>query len=412
MLMLHHPLEARLTPRPSCLLTRAGWLALAALALFILPLVAQAASPTEVSRVAIVERKDGKGYVIRIKTNQKPQFQILETEVNEALEVRLMNTRIQRGFRRGEPHGPILDYAVHAEGPNLTFHFDLDATIPLRTAIYRDAATPDLLIGVTFLEPRPVEVEAPVANEPQVVREDARKRWTLDTIVIDAGHGGKDPGAQHNGVSEKNVVLPVALKLGKYLEELLGVRVVYTRTDDTFVPLHERGKIANREGGKLFISIHANAIARGNAYGTETFFLGMHRTDTAREVMERENGVVNLEADQSHYEDFDENALIMYTLAQSAYMQKSEALAAAIEDQFANRVGRKSRGVKQAGFIVLYAASMPSVLIELGFLSNRREARFLSSEQGQDYMASAIFRAIRDFKETYESELNVAATGQ
>ncbi|GAB5518129.1 MAG: N-acetylmuramoyl-L-alanine amidase [Rhodothermales bacterium] len=412
MLMLHHPLEARLTSRPNRLLTRTGWLALAALVLFLLPLVAQAASPTEVSRVAIVERKDGKGYVIRIKTNQKPQFQILETELNEALEVRLMNTRIQRGFQRGEPHGPILDYAVHAEGPNLTFHFDLDATTPLRTAIYRDAATPDLLIGVTFLEPRPVEVEVPVANAPQAVREDARKRWTLDTIVIDAGHGGKDPGARHNGVSEKNVVLPVALKLGKYLEDLLGVRVVYTRTDDTFVPLHERGKIANREGGKLFISIHANAIPKGNAYGTETFFLGMHRTDTAREVMERENGVVNLEADQSHYEDFDENALIMYTLAQSAYMKKSEALAAAIENQFSTRVGRKSRGVKQAGFIVLYAASMPSVLVELGFLSNRKEARFLSSEQGQDYMASAIFRAIRDFKETYESELNVAATGQ
>ncbi|MEM6646588.1 MAG: N-acetylmuramoyl-L-alanine amidase [Bacteroidota bacterium] len=374
--------------------------------------MAQASASTEVSRVAIVERKDGKGYVIRIKTNQKPQFRILETEADEAFEVRLMNTRIQRGFKRGEPHGPVLDYRLHAEGPDLTFHFDLDASIPLRTAIYRDAATPDLLIGVTFLEPNTVAADQPAADTPQPIREDARKRWALDTIVIDAGHGGKDPGARYYGVSEKNVVLPVALKLGKYLEELLGVRVVYTRKNDTFIPLHERGKIANREGGKLFISIHANAAPRGSgsARGTETFFLGMHRTESAREVMERENGVVNLEADQSHYEGMDENALIMHTLAQSAYMKKSEALAASIEDQFVNRVGRKSRGVKQAGFYVLYGASMPAVLVELGFLSNRREGRFLNSERGQDYMASAIFRAIRDFKETYESELNVAAT--
>ncbi|MEM1096704.1 MAG: N-acetylmuramoyl-L-alanine amidase [Bacteroidota bacterium] len=409
--MLHRPLEARLIARSHCLSIRTSLLILSALSLFlVLPLVAQASASTEVSRVAIVERKDGKGYVIRIKTDQKPQFQILDTQDNEALEVRLMNTRIRRGFKRGEPHGPVLDYRLHAEGPDLTFHFDLDASIPLRTAIYRDAATPDLLIGVTFLEPRPTVAEEPAAVTPQPVREDARKRWALDTIVIDAGHGGKDPGARYYGVSEKNVVLPVALKLGKYLEELLGVRVVYTRTDDTFIPLHERGKIANREGGKLFISIHANAVARGNAYGTETFFLGMHRTESAREVMERENGVVNLEADQSHYEGMDANALIMHTLAQSAYMKKSEALAAAIEDQFANRVGRKSRGVKQAGFYVLYGASMPAVLVELGFLSNRKEGRFLNSERGQDYMASAIFRAIRDFKETYESELNVATT--
>jgi N-acetylmuramoyl-L-alanine amidase len=229
-------------------------------------------------------------------------------------------------------------------------------------------------------------------------------RWRFDTIVIDAGHGGKDPGAVAHGVREKDVALSVALKVGRYVEEELGVRVVYTRTSDHFVTLRNRGRIANEAGGKLFVSIHANAATNAQAYGTETFFLGLHKNEAAREVMERENSVVRLEEDQSVYEDLDDEALIVRTMANSLYLQKSESLAALIEGQFRNRVGRKSRGVKQAGFLVLWGASMPAVLVELGFLTNASEAAFLRTEQGQDYMASAIFRAIRDFKEVYDRE--------
>jgi N-acetylmuramoyl-L-alanine amidase len=167
--------------------------------------------------------------------------------------------------------------------------------------------------------------------------------------------------------------------------------------------------MANESGGKLFVSIHVNASARSrSAAGTETYFLGMHKTSTAREVMERENAVINLEANPDRYKGYTQDELIRLALAQSAFMHQSELLASRIEGQFVDRVGRESRGVKQAGFIVLWAASMPAVLVETGFITNRAEANYLTSETGQTYIASAIYRAIRDFKVAYETELRLA----
>ena len=200
------------------------------------------------------------------------------------------------------------------------------------------------------------------------------------------------------------------MKLGDYLESNLNVNVVYTRETDEFVELRNRGRIANEAGGKLFVSIHANSAPNRSAYGTETFFLGPYRTEAARRVMETENRVVLLESDPEHYDRLDEDALIRQTLAYSSYLRKSEELADLIERQFEERVGRNSRGVKQAPFYVLWSASMPSILVELGFLTNRDEARFLASDDGQTYLASAIFRAIRDFKEQYERGLNLITT--
>jgi N-acetylmuramoyl-L-alanine amidase len=207
---------------------------------------------------------------------------------------------------------------------------------------------------------------------------------------------------------EKDVTLAVARQVGAYLEERLGVRVVYTRSDDQFIPLQDRGHSANEAGAKLFVSIHANASPSPAAHGTETFFLGMHKTDAARKVMERENSVIELENDPEHYQTFTQEALIRQVLMQSAWMRQSEHLAGNVERQFGERVGRKSRGVKQAGFFVLWNAAMPSILVELGFVTHPEEAAFLRSAAGQDYMASALFRAIRDFKEQYERSLHLA----
>jgi len=187
---------------------------------------------------------------------------------------------------------------------------------------------------------------------------------------------------------------------------------VYTRQDDRFLTLEGRGHLANQSGGKLFVSIHANSAADRRAKGTETFFLGLHKTDAARRVMERENDVVRLEEDASAYQQYDAMNSVMQTLTQSAYMRQSQALAESIEDQFENRAGRKSRGVKQAGFYVLYGASMPAVLVELGFLSNPGEAAFMSSNEGQAYLASAIFRAIRQYKSDYDEGLHLSASNQ
>ena len=227
-------------------------------------------------------------------------------------------------------------------------------------------------------------------------------------MVIDAGHGGHDGGATYNGVREKDVTLGIARRLGTYVQDLLGVRVVYTRSDDRFIELHERGRIANTSCGKLFVSIHANAAPSRSATGTETYFLAPHRTQSARDVMARENGVVRLESAPDLYEDFDAEGGIIRTLAMSSYQQESQELASLIEGQFGNRADRNSRGVKQAGFLVLWRASMPAVLVETGFVTNAKEARFLASDDGQDLIASAIFRAIRDYKEHYESGLRVA----
>lgn len=235
-------------------------------------------------------------------------------------------------------------------------------------------------------------------------------RWKLDTVVLDAGHGGWDEGAFGlAGLLEKNLALKIAKMVGTRLEKELGINVVYTRSDDRFVTLAERGHIANQAGGKLFLSIHANFSNARSARGTETYFLGTHRSDSARVVMERENEVINLESDQSRYSKFDNAALAQQALAQSSFMRQSEMLADAIQKQFTDAVGRKDRGVKQAGFYVLFGASMPAVLIELGFLTNPYEEKFLSSKDGQTSMANAIFRAVLNFKKNYEKSLQVAS---
>ena len=256
------------------------------------------------------------------------------------------------------------------------------------------------------VEPAPPQTPAaePVPEEALEVEVPNASRWELDTVVLDAGHGGHDYGARANGTSDKEVAFGVVRRLGPMIERELGVRVVYTRDDDTFYELRERGRIANRAGGKLFISVHANAAGSSSARGTETFFLAPHREQTARDVMERENSVIELESQPELYEDFNDQGDILQAMAMSAYQEESQALASLIEREFVAS-GRQSRGVKQAGFIVLWAASMPAVLVETGFITNPDEARFLSSDAGLDATAEAIFRAVRAYKESYERGL-------
>jgi N-acetylmuramoyl-L-alanine amidase len=227
-------------------------------------------------------------------------------------------------------------------------------------------------------------------------------------VVIDAGHGGHDTGAVAHGVREKDVTLGIARRLGRMIEERLDMRVVYTRSDDRFITLDGRGRIANESCGKLFISIHANA-ASSSAHGTETYFLAPHRTASARDVMVRENDVVRLESDPDLYADFDAEGGIVRALAMGAYQEESQELAGLVEREFGTGLGRSSRGVKQAGFIVLWRASMPAVLVETGFVTNADEARYLSSASGQEAIAGAVFRAVRTYREHYERGLRASA---
>lgn len=230
----------------------------------------------------------------------------------------------------------------------------------------------------------------------------------VDRVVIDAGHGGKDPGALGKHSKEKEIALAVSLKLGALIQEHLSdVKVSYTRDTDKFVELYKRAKIANDAKADLFISIHCNAVDGKSAYGTETFVLGMHKSEKNLAVAQKENAAILLEADYTtNYQNFDPNSpesYIIFQIIQATYRNQSIDIAGKIQDQFRERVNRRDRGVKEAGFLVLVNATMPSILIELGFLSNPEEEKFLMSEQGQDYMASAIFRAFRDYKESIEA---------
>lgn len=224
----------------------------------------------------------------------------------------------------------------------------------------------------------------------------------LNTVVIDAGHGGDDPGCHGASAHEKDIALSIALKLGGYLEEKYeDLKVVYTRKTDVFIELDERAKIANRNNADLFICIHANS-ASPSAFGTETFVMGNAKTESNLKAAQRENAVIMLEDNyEERYENFDPNSpesYIAMTIMQSAYQGQSIHFAEMVQQQFRERVGRKDRGVKMAPFLVLHQTTMPSVLIETGFLTNPTEEKFLNSEIGQDYMASAIFRAFRDYK--------------
>ena len=231
-------------------------------------------------------------------------------------------------------------------------------------------------------------------------------RYSINRVVIDAGHGGKDNGCSGKHTKEKSITLAIALKLGKYIEDNLpDVKVIYTRKNDYFVELHERAALANRNNADLFISVHCNASSP-SAYGTETYVMGVDKSHENLEVARRENAVVLLENDyKEKYDGFDldnpENEII-FSLYQNAYLDQSIQLAAFIENQFKTRAKRRSRGVRQESFLVLYKTAMPSVLVETGFLTNSKEEKYLKSETGQSYVASAIYRAFKEYKENLE----------
>jgi N-acetylmuramoyl-L-alanine amidase len=232
--------------------------------------------------------------------------------------------------------------------------------------------------------------------------------YKLDVVVIDAGHGGKDPGTRGKSVNEKNIALRIALKVGAYIEKnFADVKVVYTRKDDRYLPLDERAAIANKAKADLFICIHANAISNASVHGTETFVMGLYKDESNMEVAKRENEVIMLDENyEERYEGFDPKSpesYILFELAQSAYKESSLLFAQKIENQFKTRVGRHSRGVKQAGFWVLWRTAMPSVLIETGFLSNQKEEQYLQSDSGQDLIASGIYRAFKEYKSQVEA---------
>src|SRR5690554_8136153 len=219
-------------------------------------------------------------------------------------------------------------------------------------------------------------------------------------VVIDAGHGGKDFGAVRGSYVEKKIVLDVALKVGELLKKDKNIDVVFTRQTDVFLEVRERTEIANKENADVFISIHANAVANApSAAGTETFIMGISKNASNLEVAKRENAVITLEDNyETHYAGYDPSrpeSLIGLTLAQEQFVSQSIDLASKIQTRFTNDAGRRNRGVKQAPYVVLYNAFMPSILVELGFISNKEEGAYLTSEAGKNELARSIANAIQ-----------------
>ena len=235
--------------------------------------------------------------------------------------------------------------------------------------------------------------------------QDVKARWLLDTVVLDAGHGGKDPGAVGKyGTKEKDVVLDITKRAGRLLEKS-GIKVVYTRDEDVFVPLLDRTKIANDVNGKLFVSIHTNANKNRKVQGFETFLLRPGKSEDAIEVASRENSVINLEEFTDRYEELTGEALIMATMAQSMFMKESEDLASIMQMELDKKLDTPNRGVKQAGFYVLIGASMPNALVEVGFISNPSEEKRLRQSAHKEKIAEAIYQAIKHFKHSREKVL-------
>jgi len=278
-----------------------------------------------------------------------------------------------------------------------------------------------LCLGVNLSFAFPCEMDKPTHTAPSLkalsdamgkgIKEclDDETSYRIKTIVIDAGHGGKDPGCSGRHSREKHIALAVALAFGSKIEaQYPDVRVIYTRKTDIFIPLHERAAIANRNNADVFISIHCNYIPKASfVNGSETYVMGLHRAKENLAVAKRENAAILLEDNyEKNYGDFDPNSNeghIILSMFQNAYLEQSIFLAEKIEARIASSAHRHSRGVKQAGFLVLRETTMPSILVETGFLSNRQEEGFLRTAAGQELMAQALFEGFQDYKNAIEA---------
>ena len=235
-----------------------------------------------------------------------------------------------------------------------------------------------------------------------------QKKWEIDVITLDAGHGGKDPGTRGNfyKTKEKDIVLDIVLRLGKLIESRTDIRVVYTRKTDVYPPVWRRTQIANQAKSKLFISVHANWNKRRSAKGFDVYILGQGKDQAAIEIAEKENSVVTeFESSEKEYEGFLDGNKMIYTIMQSGFVKESEALAANVSQGMGEVLKAKNRGVKQARFLVLWRASMPNILVETGFLSNKAEEKNLRSSAYRQKIAEGIFRGIQSFIKYHQENM-------
>ena len=309
------------------------------------------------------------------------------------------------------PAGPITKVLVFQSATSVQLTFRLTSDV-VKAEVVDDPSSPHLQLSLrtqSVVERSEIERSRQASVRQSLERD--RDRWKMDAIVIDAGHGGKDPGTIGvRGTREKDITLAVALKLGKLIEERLkDVKVIYTRTDDSFVELYKRTQIANESGGKLFVSIHCNSTRRkpSSPNGFEIYLLRPGKSESAIDIAERENAVVTLEeGHEQRYQELTEENFILVTMQQMAFMKYSETFAEIAATAMSKSLKIKNSGVKQAGFYVLVGASMPNVLVEVGYLSNRSEEGILRSSAGQTKIAEALFDGILEYRNEYEKGIS------
>ncbi len=317
---------------------------------------------------------------------------------------------------RIQPSGAVEKLALEKIPQGLQLTFDLAAPILECTAWQDEESRQIHLSLVTQLVTAqiPGRAGAPSAGDSEETNqllEREQQKWKVDCVVIDPGHGGKDPGAIGvTGLKEKEATLDIALRLKQLLMKDAGIQVVLTREDDRFIGLNQRAKRANSEGGKLFISIHCNSLKKGSGSGFETYFLKPARSAKAMEVALRENSVIDYEESTNGYQELTEENYILLAMAQSEFARESEGLAAIVQKRMLLNTGLKDRGVDQAGFYVLVGASMPAILVETAFLSSKHEEKLLKTKKFHQQVAQALYESVLEFmKQTETANHNVSA---
>lgn len=370
--------------------------------------------PTDFDVYAIRYEPKENGTLIRISCTKK--LTISQPALRQGyLSLTLMGTSVNReAIEMTPPAGVVRSVIVDTLPESVQLTFKLSKPI-LEHSVWQEKDPHQIVISLVtqIITPSDDLTENPVANDSlDDILEREQERWRMDCVVIDPGHGGKDTGAIGvTGQKEKDIVLAIAQRLRNLLQKNTDLKVVLTRDDDRFLALNERTQLANRVGGKLFISLHCNSTKSGRGNGAETYFLKPARNERAMEVALLENSVIRYEESRNQYQDLTEENYILLAMAQSEFARESESLAALVQNNLCMKTSLRNRGVDQAGFYVLVGASMPAVLVETAFLSDKREEKLLRTKKFQQQVAQALYEGIMEFMQR-EKTTNGVSVGR
>jgi N-acetylmuramoyl-L-alanine amidase len=369
----------------------------------------RSSSPYDLAGLELEEKANG--FLIRLQCGRKLadyESWVKEMGGDSWLYITLANARADVAkINDIRPTGILKQVLVFQSATSVQLTFRIKGKVSSAELLPAEGSD-DILVSIHT--PTEAELAAKKTRAFEQTLEREKERWKLDVVVIDAGHGGDDPGTIGiNRTREKDVALSIAKKLGNLIKKNLpDVKVVYTREKDEFVELYRRGQVANSSNGKLFISIHCNSMPRKphSTNGFEIYLLRPGKTEAAVRVAEKENAVVKMEEGyEKRYKELTEENFILLSMAQSSYVKYSEKFAEILQQEMGKKLQLENNGVKQAGFIVLWGASMPNVLVETGYLSNRKDERFLRSDSGQREIAEALLAGVRRYKSEYEKSL-------